>query len=127
MKINIVYQKHSDVDAPCIAKTEIMGEELLAIGKTWDEARTRLIAKVTAWTNANVPAPESVWVESKDEEMEMPELLPTSFLQQISQTKDGIPWGPEETTTKTVRRAKVHFEGGQIVKPEDREIGAGQV
>jgi hypothetical protein len=88
MKINIVFQKHSDVDAPCIAKTEIMGEELLAIGKTWDEARTRLMTKVNAWVNADVPAPESVWVESKDEEMEMPELLPTSFLEKLSGTRD---------------------------------------
>jgi hypothetical protein len=70
MKIDIVYQKHSDVDAPCIAKTEIMGEQLLAIGKTWDEAKTRLMVKVNAWVNAEVPAPETVEVESKDEEMD---------------------------------------------------------
>jgi hypothetical protein len=70
VKIEITYQKHSDVDAPCIAMTEIQGEGLLAIGKTWDEAKSRLMAKVNGWVNAEVPAPESVQVESKDEEMD---------------------------------------------------------
>ena len=75
MRIDIQYQKHSDVDAPCIAKTEVMGEDLLAIGKTWEEAKTRLLAKVDGWVNASVPAPESVEVASKADEMDT-ELIP---------------------------------------------------
>jgi hypothetical protein len=75
MKVEIQYRKHSDVDAPCIAKTEIQGEELLAIGRTWEDAKERLLAKVNGWVNASVPAPESVEVTSKDEEMDT-ELLP---------------------------------------------------
>jgi carbamoylphosphate synthase large subunit len=75
MKVDIQFQKYTDVDAPCCAKTEVMGEGIVAIGRTWEEAEARLLAKVESWLNASVPAPKTVEVKSKDEDMDT-ELLP---------------------------------------------------
>jgi len=73
MKIDIVFEKNADVDAPCWAKTQYQGETIHALGKTWKEAEDRLMAKVEAWTNAEVPPPKTV--EIKDDEMDT-ELFP---------------------------------------------------
>lgn len=70
MKIDISYKKNMDVDAPCIAQTEVMGEYICAIGRTWENAKERLMEKLNAYLNASAPEPESVEIKVAGEEMQ---------------------------------------------------------
>lgn len=97
MNIQITYEKNTDVDAPCWAKTEVKGQTLHALGKTWEEAKARLIAKVESWLGTSTPPSETVEIKSADEEMQ------TEF----------IPW-----KEPALGRSKLWFEGGQVVREE---------
>jgi hypothetical protein len=70
MQIEITYKKNADVDAPCIAQTEVRGECLCSIGRTWEQAKERLMEKLNSYLNATAPAPETVEVKVAGEEME---------------------------------------------------------
>jgi hypothetical protein len=75
MKVEITYQKNSDVDAPCIARAEVAGEPIVAMGRTWEGAKARLMEKLDAYLNFSAPPPEQVEIKMADEEMQT-ELIP---------------------------------------------------
>lgn len=82
MKVEITYKKNADVDAPCIAQTEVRGECLCSIGRTWEQAKMRLMEKLNSYLNATAPPPETVEVKVEDEEMQT-ELIPQELLEVI--------------------------------------------
>ena len=116
MQVDIKYETNDDADVPVAPEPRCRGRDHFGIGKTWEQAKANLLKKLDAKHGRVAPPPETVEVKVAGEEMD------TEFV-----TKDGIPWGPLESREEPVRRAKVHFEGGQVVTPEDREIEAGKV
>lgn len=62
MKITITFKHNDSANYPVAAITEVNGEKLCALGKTWEEAEAELIAKAKAFIGV-LPLPEPKEIE----------------------------------------------------------------
>lgn len=61
MQVRVKYEKRfGDAADPCRATATVQGQEFMAIGPTWSQAKQALLANIRDWYAVDVPPPETV-------------------------------------------------------------------